>query len=139
MPWIQYTDINVIIHGDSSNELATLPLTATNTEVANAFFAVAGAQESSARWVEFGGAVQASQLINQLLGTALQQVPALGLGLGVGLGKAADGDARVFLNSWTITRSLGLVSPELLAEVVALARQFDLPAEFVAELQLPVN
>lgn len=87
------------------------------------------------QWVAFGAAVQSSTAINQLLGVALQQAPALGLGLGVGLGKAADGDARVFLGSWAIARSLNLISAELLAEVTALAGQFSLPSEFVAALQ----
>jgi hypothetical protein len=86
------------------------------------------------RWVEFGAAVQASPAINTLLGAALQQAPALGLGLGVGLGKAADGDARVFLSSWSMARTLGLISAELLAAVQALAEQFDLPSAFVEAL-----
>jgi hypothetical protein len=89
------------------------------------------------RWVEFGAAVQASPAINTLLGAALQQAPALGLGLGVGLGKAADGDARVFLSSWSMARTLNLISPELLAAVQALAEQFDLPADFVEALGAP--
>jgi len=89
------------------------------------------------RWVEFGAAVQGSPAINQLLGAALQQAPALGLGLGVGLGKAADGDARVFLSSWSMARTLGLVSAELLAAVQALAEQFDLPEDFVEALGAP--
>ena len=86
------------------------------------------------RWVEFGAAVQGDPAINQLLSAALQQAPALGLGLGVGLGKAADGDARVFLSSWSMARTLGLISPELLAAVKAMAVQFDLPADFVEAL-----
>jgi hypothetical protein len=86
------------------------------------------------QWVAFGGAVQSSVATNQLLGAALQQAPALGLGLGVGLGKAADGDARVFLNSWAIANSLGLVSEALLTEVLVLAEQFNFPAEFIARL-----
>ena len=86
------------------------------------------------RWVEFGAAVQASPAINTLLGAALQQAPALGLGLGVGLGKAADGDARVFLSSWSMARTLGLVSLELLTAVQAMAQQFDLPSAFVEAL-----
>ena len=89
------------------------------------------------RWVEFGAAVQSSPAINSLLGAALQQAPALGLGLGVGLGKAADGDARVFLSSWSMARTLGLISPELLAAVQALAEQFDLPEDFVETLGAP--
>jgi hypothetical protein len=86
------------------------------------------------RWVEFGAAVQSDPAINQLLGAALQQAPALGLGLGVGLGKAADGDARVFLSSWSMARALNLISAELLAGVEALAEQFDLPDDFVVAL-----
>ena len=86
------------------------------------------------RWVEFGAAVQSDPAINQLLGAALQQAPALGLGLGVGLGKAADGDARVFLSSWGMALALNLISPELLAAVEAMAMQFDLPPDFVEAL-----
>jgi hypothetical protein len=86
------------------------------------------------RWVEFGAAVQGNPAINGLLGAALQQAPALGLGLGVGLGKAADGDARVFLSSWSMALALNLISPELLAGVKAMAVQFDLPADFVEAL-----
>jgi hypothetical protein len=89
------------------------------------------------RWVEFGAAVQSDPAINQLLGAALQQAPALGLGLGVGLGKAADGDARVFLSSWAMALALNLISPELLAAVEAMAVQFDLPADFVEALGAP--
>jgi hypothetical protein len=89
------------------------------------------------RWVEFGAAVQASPAINTLLGAALQQAPALGLGLGVGLGKAADGDARVFLSSWSMALALNLISPELLAAVEAMAEQFDLPEDFVEALGAP--
>lgn len=102
------------------------------TEDAESFFAING--QSGARWVEFGAALQASEAINQLLGTALQQLPALGLGLGVGLGKAADGDARVFLSSWTMARGLGLIPNELLTYIVALAQQHQLPADFIAAL-----
>jgi hypothetical protein len=105
------------------------------TEDAESFFAING--QSEARWVEFGAAVQASEAINQLLGTALQQLPALGLGLGVGLGKAADGDARVFLSSWTMARGLGLISDQLLAGVLAMAQGFDLPAAFTEALTVP--
>ena len=86
------------------------------------------------RWVEFGAAVQSDAAINELLGAALQQAPALGLGLGVGLGKAADGDVRVFLSSWSMARTLGLISAALLAAVEAMAVQFDLPADFVEAL-----
>jgi len=86
------------------------------------------------RWVEFGAAVQVSAAVNQLMTVALQQLPPLGLGLAVGLGKAADGEPASFLSSWTIARSLGMVTPEVAAELAELAQDFDLPASFVAAL-----
>jgi hypothetical protein len=104
-------------------------------QIAEAFWGING--QSDAQWVQFGSAVQASEAINQLLGTALQQLPALGLGLGVGLGKAADGDARVFLDSWSMARGLGLISDQLLAGVLSMAQGFDLPAAFTEALTVP--
>jgi len=86
------------------------------------------------RWVEFGAAVQSDPAINGLLGAALTMAPALGLGLGVGLGKAEDGKPANFLSSWAMARSLDLISPELLTNVIALAEQFDLPADFIEAL-----
>jgi hypothetical protein len=90
------------------------------------------------RWVEFGAAVQSDDAINQLIGRAFAIKPALGLGLGVGLGKAEDGMTANFLSSWAIAYNLDLISAELLAGVVTLAEQCDLPADFVAALS-PVS
>ena len=88
-----------------------------------------------ARWVEFGAAVQASTAIKQLMLAAFQQqeIP-LAMGLGVGLGKAADGDARAFLSSWSMARGLGLIPDELLTGIASLAQQYQLPADFIAAL-----
>lgn len=89
------------------------------------------------QWVGFGGAMQASAAIKELLFTAFQQreLP-LALGLAVGLYGASDGKPESFLNSWAMASSIeGLISPELAAEVKTLAQQFDIPAEFVAALQ----
>ena len=89
------------------------------------------------QWVAFGGAMQASAAIKQLLSTALQQqeLP-LALGLAVGLYGASDGKPESFLHSWAMASSIeGLITPELAAEVMALAQQFNIPAEFVAALQ----
>ena len=86
------------------------------------------------RWVEFGAAVQVSAPVIQVVTVALQQLPPLGLGLAVGLGKSEDGKPASFLSSWTIARSLGMVTPEIAAELAELAQDFDLPASFVAAL-----
>jgi hypothetical protein len=86
------------------------------------------------RWVEFGAAVQVSVPVIQLMTVALEQLPPLGLGLAVGLGKAEDGKPASFLSSWTIARSLGMVTPEIAAELAELAQNFNLPASFVDAL-----
>jgi len=85
------------------------------------------------RWIEFWAALPAD--VDALLAAARAASPRLELGLGVGLGKAADGDSRVFLSAWQQAKSLGLIPPELVAGVQALAVAFDLPAEFVGGLQ----
>jgi hypothetical protein len=84
-------------------------------------------------WIEFWGALPAD--VDALLAAARAASPRLELGLGVGLGKAADGDSRVFLGSWQQAKALGLVPPELVDGVQALAVAFDLPAEFVGGLE----
>jgi hypothetical protein len=85
------------------------------------------------RWIEFWAALPAD--VDALLAAARAASPRLELGLGVGLGKAADGDSRVFLGAWQQAKSLGLIPPELVAGVQALAVAFDLPAEFVGGLE----
>lgn len=87
------------------------------------------------RWIEFNDALPVE--VDQLLAAAQAISPRLALALGVGLGKAADGDSRVFLGAWQTCRGNGLISPELVAGLQALATQFDLPAEFVTGLAGP--
>jgi hypothetical protein len=41
----------------------------------------------------------------------------------------------VFLGSWQQAKSLGLIPPELVAGVQALAVAFDLPADFIGGLE----
>jgi hypothetical protein len=101
-------------------------------EEAEVYFEING--QTKGRWVEFGAAVQVSAPVIQLMTVALEQHPPLGLGLAVGLGKAEDGKPASFLSSWTIARSLGMVTPEIAAELAELAQDFDLPANFVAAL-----
>lgn len=87
------------------------------------------------QWIAFWAALPSE--VDQLLNAAQAASPRLALSLGVGLGKAADGDSRVFLGAWQSARSLGLIAPELVTAVQALAVTHDLPAEFVAGLGGP--
>jgi hypothetical protein len=87
------------------------------------------------RWLEFGAVVMALPEIKALLngGIAAGETP-LALGLAVGLGKAADGDSRVFTNTWHQACAAGLILPELITNMQMLATAHDLPAEFIAGL-----
>jgi hypothetical protein len=87
------------------------------------------------RWLEFGAVVMALPAIKALLngGIAAGETP-LALGLAVGLGKAADGDSRVFMNTWHQACAAGLIPPELITNMQMLATAHDLPAEFIAGL-----
>jgi hypothetical protein len=90
------------------------------------------------QWISFWAALPPE--VDTLLNAAHAASPRLALSLGVGLGKAADGDSRVFIGAWQSARSLGLILPELVTGVQALAVAHDLPAEFVAGLgQQPVE
>ena len=87
------------------------------------------------RWLEFGAVVMALPAIKALLngGIAAGETP-LALGLAVGLGKAADGDSRVFTNTWHQACAAGLIPPELITNMQMLATAHDLPVEFIAGL-----
>jgi hypothetical protein len=87
------------------------------------------------QWVAFAGALAIDPQVNQLVGTLAQAAPVLHLQIGVGLGQAAKGDPQTFLAAWNAGLATGLVSKELAAHVVGLARPFDLPADFVAALE----
>ena len=87
------------------------------------------------RWLEFGAVVMALPEIKSLLngGIAAGETP-LALGLAVGLGKAADGDSRVFMNTWHQACAAGLIPPEMTTNMQMLATAHDLPVEFIAGL-----
>jgi len=89
------------------------------------------------RWVQFGAALVADPDINQFIGGIAQAAPVLHLMLGVGLGQAAQGDSRTFLTAWAGALAAGLVPKELVEHLQEAAAGFDLPAEFIAELQGP--
>jgi hypothetical protein len=84
------------------------------------------------RWIEFNDALPPE--VDQLLVAAEQVSPRLALALGIGLGKAADGDSRVLLNAWRVASGAGLINPELIAGIQALAVAHDLPEQFVKAL-----
>jgi hypothetical protein len=72
--------------------------------------------------------------INVMLGAVLQAAPGLYGGLVVGLQQASEGDSRVFLNSWTASYAMGLLSAELITTVQEVAGEFDLPEAFIEAL-----
>lgn len=84
------------------------------------------------QWIAFSDALPAD--VNALLAQAQALDHRLYGGLLVGLGKAADGDSRVFLGTWAKARGAGLIPPEMIEQIQALAVAHDLPAEFVAGL-----
>jgi hypothetical protein len=86
------------------------------------------------RWVQFGVALGSTPAVNVFVATLAQAAPVLHLMIGVGLGQAAQGDPQTFLGGWAQCRTAGLVSTELLAGVVAMAADYDLPADFIAAL-----
>ena len=86
------------------------------------------------RWVDFSAAIMAMPAINVMLGAVLQAAPGLYGGLVVGLQNASEGDSRVFVNSWTASYAMGLLSAELITTVQGVAGEFDLPQEFIGAL-----
>jgi hypothetical protein len=85
-------------------------------------------------WIAFANALPAG--VRALLRNARLADEVLGAMLEAGLGKAADGDSRVFIGAWQTCAAAGLVSSELAAELIALAEQYHLPAEFIAGLEV---
>ena len=86
------------------------------------------------RWVDFSAVVMSLPAINVMLGAVLQAAPGLAGGMWVGLDKASEGDSRVFLNAWTASYAMGLVSAELIGTIQEIAAEYDLPAPFIEAL-----
>lgn len=103
---------------------------ATADEIA--FFDQLNAPEP--QWVQFAGALAMQPSVNALVATAAQAAPVLHLQLGVGLGQAAQGNPATFLAAWQAGMTTGLITPELAAEVAALAAPFSLPNDFLQGL-----
>ena len=90
------------------------------------------------RWVDFSAIVMSLPAINIMLGAVLQAAPGLYGGLVVGLQNASEGDSRVFLNSWTASYAMELLSAELITTVQEIATEYDLPDAFIEALAPPV-
>ena len=86
------------------------------------------------RWVDFSAVVMSLPAINVMLGAVLQAAPGLYGGLVVGLQNASEGDSRVFLNSWSASCAMGLLSAELITTVQEIAAEYDLPESFIDAL-----
>ena len=87
------------------------------------------------RWVDFSAIVMSLPAINVMLGAVLQAAPGLAGGMWVGLDKASEGDSRVFLNAWTASYAMGLLSAELITTVQEIATEYDLPESFIDALE----
>ena len=86
------------------------------------------------RWVDFSAIVMSLPAVNVMLGAVLQAAPGLYGGLVVGLQNASEGDSRVFLNAWTTSYAMGLLSAELITTVQEIAAEYDLPETFIDAL-----
>ena len=86
------------------------------------------------RWVDFSAVIMALPAANLMLGAVLQAAPGLYGGLVVGLQNASEGDSRVFLNSWTASYAMGLLSAALITTVQEIAGEYDLPESFIDAL-----
>lgn len=91
------------------------------------------------QWVAFGSFLVSDTLMNQFVVAVAQTAPILDRMITVGLGQAAQGDPQTFGAAWAAARTVGLVSPELIAHMQEAAANFDLPAEFIAGLAAPLT
>jgi len=73
----------------------------------------------------------AASAINGAIAQAFAAVPVGVLGLSSGLAKAEAGDYQEFSGSWRAVLAVSPPPPEALAELVGLAADCNLPAEFV--------
>lgn len=92
--------------------------------------------QSSGRWVQFAEALANDEAVNQWYHALFTPQTSVTHGMiSVGLGQAAQGDPQTFLAAWAQAVSVGLVVPELIEQMQALASGFDLPAAFVDGLR----
>jgi len=86
------------------------------------------------KWIEFNNALP--QEIDELLIATQNISPRLAMSLAIGLGQAKDGDYSIFLSAWQTLQELGLINLELVNNLQDLAKQFNLPDNFISLLSL---
>lgn len=85
-------------------------------------------------WMGFGIALASSPAIAILFDSISSPISN---GLSIGLSEASKGDPVLFVGLWSRLLATGMITPELLGAMTALAQQFNLPAEFIAALAPP--
>lgn len=89
----------------------------------------------SGQWVQFGATLLRRPEINQLLAAAnANGVPAIPLGLASGLTEAADGDPRLFIDTWTLAKQSALVPDAVAALVRQIANEHNIAPAIVRQL-----
>jgi hypothetical protein len=83
------------------------------------------------KWVEFSAAIMAMPAVNVMLGAVLQTAPGLYGGMVVGLQQASEGDSRVFINSWSAAKKMGLITVDLIELMQGLGVKYGLPQDFI--------
>lgn len=86
----------------------------------------------SPQWSAFAEALEASPLVVSLYNSAPNLLCHKLTG---SLLRAMEGHPEAFSSAWLQARQLGLLSPELAAEVLSLSETCNLPLEFISSLQ----
>jgi hypothetical protein len=129
---ICYSSSGIVIADgqDPSREPLVLPRGSTSTDVAAAAAAYLPPVVEP-DWMGFGIELALNPSISALFNAISDPV---GNGLSIGLFEASKGDPRLFLKLWSQLMATGMITTELLSMMALLARQFQLPIEFVTAL-----
>lgn len=100
---------------------------------AESYYGINGA--FAGNWLGFGAALAADVSVNQFVASLSQNMPVLHLMIGIGLGQASQGDARTFLEAWSLGVRAGAISSEMQQHVIELAAGYQLPQGFLDGLQ----
>lgn len=85
-------------------------------------------------WAAFKAAILSNVSVNAMLATALTSAPAAATALAPTLLLAEQGQVADFRIAWAAVLAAEPLAPDALTDLVALAEQCNLPAEFVAAL-----
>ena len=149
---IDYTATGIVISDDTDNTRPplVLPPGSTQAEVEAAATSYLPAPPPAPRWLDFLAAVEAAPGVGSAIGEGLSRMvqpspdpahnPFAAFKLGVGLGQAAEsGNPQVFLAGWAQASAAGIVTPDIIQAVQALAIAHDLPEAFVSGLTTTGN